>query len=366
MKYKKQIYTILSLLIATLFIWYFSTIFFYILIAMVFSLLGAPVVALLDRIKVWKFKLPHTLNAGITLLLMMTILGTFIAIVTPLLAKQVDTLSNLDTTSIEQVFKTPISNLEHFLKAHALMDDSKNLGDIIKIETEKFIDKFKFSDLFSNIASFLSSAFGALFIISFITFFVLRDTKIFYRLLLALIPTEYHEEVENITFSTKRLLTRYFLGLIIDITLVSSLYTIALWILGVQNALLIGILGGLMNVIPYIGPFIGVTIGLFIGIVSGLPMDFSTELTPLTLKILSTFIIVNLLDAMLFQPNIYAKSVNAHPLEIFFVIIIAGTIAGIPGMMLAIPTYSFIRIVARAFFYKYPIVQKFTNSLRID
>ncbi|MEI6347342.1 MAG: AI-2E family transporter [Bacteroidota bacterium] len=366
MNYRKQIFTIIPLLFAGLFIWYFSSIFFYILIALILSLLGSPIVALLDKIKIGKIRLPHTLNAGIILFLMMTVVVMFFVIMIPVLSKQVNTLSKLDTTAIDSAFSAPISNLETTLKDNGLLEKSKNLSEVVKDGSAKILEKFKISDLFSDVMNFLTNIFAALFIISFVTFFVLRDNRIFYRVLIALVHESYHNEVEHIIQSTKRLLTRYFLGLILDISLVSGLYAIILSILGVQNALLIGFLGGIVNVIPYIGPFIGAAIGLFVGVVSGLPMDFNTELIPLVIKILSTFFFVNLLDATVMQPNIYAKSVNAHPLEIFFVIIVAGTIAGIAGMILAIPTYSFLRILAREFFYKYPIVQKLTNSMGKD
>jgi len=363
MQLKKQIFTYIPLLVAAIFIWYFSSIFSYILIAIVFSLIGSPLVEILDKIKIGKIRLPHSLNAGITLFVMMGIVVGFLMIMIPMLSNQINTLSKFDTTALDSALKAPISSLESSLKEYGIIEQSEDLNEIVKQESTNFIQKFKLSDLFSDAFSLLSGLFGALFIITFVTFFSLRDNQIFYRLLLAIVPKNHHEEVHRITSSTKRLLTRYFVGLILDIALVSGLYAIILSIFGVQNALLIGFLGGIVNIIPYIGPFIGATIALFIGVVSGLPLDYNTEIVPLVVKILSTFVFVNLLDATVMQPNIYAKSVNAHPLEIFFVIIIAGTIAGIPGMILAIPTYSFIRIVAREFFYKYPIVQKMTNSI---
>ncbi len=366
MKYKKQLYTISTLILGGLFIWFFSNIFFYILVALVLSLIGNPIVKALDKIKIWKFHLPHTLSAVITLLLMMLTIVVFFSLTIPMLVKQVNTLSNVDGSSIEMAFKEPISNLESQMKTYGLIQPNSNLTDMVNVELTKVASKFKLSDIFANIMGLLTSAFGAIFIITFVTFFVLRDSKIFYRLLFIVVQEEYHHEIERVVNSTQKLLTRYFLGLILDISIVSSLYTILLWIFGVQNALLIGFLAGMVNVIPYIGPFIGASIALFIGIVSGLPMDFNTDFFPLVVKILSVFVFVNLLDAMVMQPNIYAKSVNAHPLEIFFVIIIAGTLAGIPGMILAIPTYSFIRIVAREFFFKYRIVQKFTSSISKD
>lgn len=162
---------------------------------------------------------------------------------------------------------------------------------------------------------------------------------------------------------TKRLLTRYFIGLCIDLTLVISLMTLGMWILGFKNALMIGFFVGIMNIVPYVGPFIGASIGILLGLSSNLELDFSTQMVPLIFEMLGVFVIVNLLDAMVLQPTIYSNSVKAHPLEIFLVIMMAGSIAGIPGMMLAIPSYTVLRIVAKEFFNKFYLVKSFTKNI---
>ncbi len=364
MKYKKQIITIFSLIIASIFIWYFFKIFLCIIIATVLALLGSPIVKFLDKIRIKNFKLPHTINATITLLFMFAVIITFFALIIPVLGEQITSISKIDTKIIENTFAEPIKSLENNLRYYQIIDENKDLNQYIANESVSVVNKFKFSDIFSNIISFISSLLGSLFIITFITFFLLRDNKIFYRLLLAMLPSEYHDELDRIKESAKKLLTRYFLGLIIDISFVITLYTIFLYIFGVKNALLIGFLAGIVNVVPYVGPFIGASLAIFIGTISGLPMDFNKEFFPLITTISIIFIGVNLFDALVMQPNIYAKSVKAHPLEIFFVIIIAGTFAGIIGMIFAIPSYTFIRIIAREFFNKYAIIQKLTNSIK--
>ena len=86
-------------------------------------------------------------------------------------------------------------------------------------------------------------------------------------------------------------------------------------------------------------------------------------MVPLVLKVGVVFLVVQLIDNFVFQPMIYSSSVKAHPLEIFLVILMASSIAGVPGMILAIPTYTILRVVAKEFFNQFPIVQNITKDI---
>jgi predicted PurR-regulated permease PerM len=92
-------------------------------------------------------------------------------------------------------------------------------------------------------------------------------------------------------------------------------------------------------------------------------MDFKTVVVPLIYYMIIVEAITHLIDNILFQPVIFSNSVKAHPLEIFIVILAAGFAAGIPGMILGIPTYTVVRVFAREFFYNFKAVQKITSSL---
>jgi predicted PurR-regulated permease PerM len=142
-----------------------------------------------------------------------------------------------------------------------------------------------------------------------------------------------------------------------------TLITIGMYIIGLKNALIIGVIAGMMNVIPYVGVFIGGAIAILLGLSGNLDMDFYSGMLPLAGKISLVLICINLLDGMLLQPTIYSNSVKAHPLEIFLVIMISGSIAGIPGMILAIPSYTVLRIIAKEFFSKFTAIKKLTNKL---
>jgi predicted PurR-regulated permease PerM len=124
-----------------------------------------------------------------------------------------------------------------------------------------------------------------------------------------------------------------------------------------------GLIIGILNVIPYVGPWLGLFIAITMGVASHIQMDFKTVVVPLIYYMIIVEVITHLIDNILFQPVIFSNSVKAHPLEIFIVILAAGFAAGIPGMILGIPTYTVIRVFAREFFYNFKAVQKITSSL---
>jgi len=187
----------------------------------------------------------------------------------------------------------------------------------------------------------------------------LKDEKKIIDALLLTVPENYSEKVKHVLTQTKRLLKRYFIGVLVEVLLVITFLSIGLSIAGIKHALLIALFAGILNVIPYVGPFIGAGFALFIGLTT------NTEMTMLgvIIKIFIVFPIVNLCDAFLLQPLIYSSSVKAHPLEIFLVILIGATVGGIGGMILAVPSYTILRVIAKEFFTNFRIVQRMTKNL---
>ncbi|HTL83212.1 MAG TPA: AI-2E family transporter, partial [Bacteroidia bacterium] len=120
---------------------------------------------------------------------------------------------------------------------------------------------------------------------------------------------------------------------------------------------------GVMNIIPYIGPLLGGVFAIVIGLSTNLDLDFYHGMIPLVEKIVLVFVIMNLTDGFLVQPMILSNRVKAHPIEIFTVILIAGTLAGIGGMIVAVPVYTILRIIAREFLSKYRFVKRLTGEL---
>jgi predicted PurR-regulated permease PerM len=132
--------------------------------------------------------------------------------------------------------------------------------------------------------------------------------------------------------------------------------------MGFSHAVVVGVFAGLINVIPYIGPWIGALFGLVVAVASNLNASFTDVTFPLMVMIVVVVLIVQFIDNMIFQTIIYSKSVVAHPLEIFLVTMIAGSLAGIPGMILGIPAYTVLRVIASEFFSEFKVIQSLTKK----
>lgn len=226
-----------------------------------------------------------------------------------------------------------------------------------------FLSGIQISSLFNAFGAFVGNFFLALFAVTFIAFFLLKESDLLTSIILTISPSGYEEKVGIILEKVKSLLTRYFVGVMVEVLLVGSLISLGLYILGVENAIFIGLFAGTLNVVPYIGPVIGAVLGLLLTIVGCLDYDLSSQLLPLLLKVAGVFAIVQLTDNIVFQPFIYASSVKAHPLEIFLVILMASTLAGVPGMILAIPVYTLFRVIAQQFLSGFKVIQSITKGI---
>jgi len=344
--------------------WYLKTIVIYVSIAIIISLIGQPLVRFFSSIKIKKFKLPKGFSAFLALLTILFALIFLISMFIPLLIEEGKIIEKINPNDILTAFKEPLSNLNYTLQKYQISHgNGENLENILAAELSSIIGFQDISSYAQIMLSFTGSIIGGTFAILFMAFFFMKDEHLIYDIILLLTPPKYTEAIKDIMRDTKRLLTRYFIGILFDMLFVAALTTISLSLLGVRNALLIGMFAGLVNVIPYVGPLIGATFGILIGVTSNIGLDFHTQLLPLIYKIATSFLIIQLLDAMVFQPLVISNIVKAHPLEIFIVILIAGSLAGIGGMIVAIPVYTILRIIAKEFLNNFKIIQKLTSKL---
>ena len=352
---------ILIVLIIGFLAWYFSNIIAYIIISAALSFIGLPLIKLLDKIKIGKFKIPHSLNSMFALISIILIIVVFINIFVPIIANQASNLSEIDIESFNESFKEPIGEIENFLTNYGII--SENLETTITEKLLSLISVVNVDSVLDSLLSLTGSLFIGIFAVLFITFFFLKDEKLFYNGIMIFVPEKYEEDGTFILSESKRLLSRYFIGICLEVFTVATLLTIGGLIIGLDNALLIGVIGGLFNIIPYLGPVIGATISAILVAATNLNPDFFAQTMPYVLGILGVFAVTNLIDNILLQPLIYSKSVKAHPIEIFIVIIMAGSIAGILGMILAIPVYTLFRIIARQFLSRFKLVKKITAKM---
>lgn len=364
MNTKRRWYIVIPVLLLLGFLaWYFSSIVIYVMVATVLSLIGRPLVRLLDRIRTRKFKFPHTLSALITLLVLFGAIAGIFALVVPMLINQATELSNIDTQAIVDAYRPQLDQWRDELLKYQMIKPDQDIETLISEKITNIVGKTNVSDIMSQVIDVTGNLFIAVFAIGFITFFFLKNERMLLNAVMLITPVDLQTEIKHVYIKTIRLLSRYFTGLVLDLTIVISLITIGLWLFGFDNALMIGIFAGMMNVVPYIGPLIGAGIALVLGLTGNIEPGVYQNVLPMVLEILGVLITVNILDAFLIQPTIYSNRVKAHPLEIFLVIMISGSAAGIVGMMLAIPTYTVLRIIAKEFFGQWRVVRKITEKI---
>ena len=359
----RVIFSIVFGILVLLFLWYFSNIVFYILAAAVISVIGRPLVDIFDNLKIRKFRIPHVISSLLTLVLMIVVFVSFFSLFAPMITQQAKVIAAIDPQAVARAFSQPLASFDYMLQDLAILQPGQGLKDALLERLHSVISIATFSNAFNYLIAFTGSFFMAVFSILFISFFFLKDERLLYNFFLLLIPEKYNPAAIRIISQSKTLLTRYFLGLCIELASMVTLISLGLTIFGVQNALLIGFVGGLMNVIPYLGPLIGGTIGVIIGVTGSLALGAYTSIVPLGLTIAGVFAGANLIDNLLLQPVIYSTSVKAHPIEIFLVIIISGTLFGITGMILAVPAYTVLRIIMFEFFSEMRLVKKMAERM---
>lgn len=361
----KRLPLIVGFLLVVLSFYFFSNIWLYIILAAVISLVGRPLVQFLIKIKIKRFSVSKGLAAGISLLVFWSFLYLFLRVFVPLIVNEANELSKINTTALEEHFHEPLTKVQKVVENIIIEKQDFDFRAYVQGKLTNVLNLEYLKSLFSNIIGAVGDIFIAIFAISFIAFFFLKDDKLLMRGILSLVSVNREEQVKHVVLKVIKLLSRYFMGLMLEVTAIIVLVTLGLWMVGIgfTHAIVIGLVAGFLNVIPYVGPLIGMAFGTVIALATELTDAISDNLLWLFVGIVAIFLIVQLIDNFVLQPFIYSNSVNATPLEIFLVILMAGTVGGIGGMILAIPIYTIIRVIAKETLSQFKFVNKLTKDI---
>ena len=362
----RNILILIGLALLVYLLWYFRNIIAYVLAAGVISLIGRPVVDLLNGIRIWKFRFPKALSSLLTLILLYGLLALFFFIFIPLIGRQIDALSGFDASSIVQGLREQIDKIDVAIrKVYKNMPADKTLYDIAVTTITNILNPASITDFAGNIVTVMRKLVVAFVAITFLAFFFLKDEGLFKETIMVLVPDQYEKRIRNVLHSIKQLLIRYFIGIILQCTIVLINITIGMTIVGFpfQQALVMGLLIGVFNVIPYVGPWLGGSVAVLMGVATAVTTAGYPAIWLLMVYMVIVIAITQAIDNNLIHPMIYSRSVNAHPIEIFLVIFAVGSFAGIVGMILAVPAYTALRVFAREFFYNFGPVRKITSGL---
>jgi len=331
-----------------------KTLLIYMLIAGIVSLIGRPI----NRFLIKRLKLKNIIASSITIVFLMWILVSIFSLFVPLLLQQGENLSLLEVNELK-------GNIETLIQ---------EIGIYFNLDNSFWQQQFSVDNLFKNVnfgllpellnqtLELLGGFTIGLFSVVFILFFFLKDSHLQERIILALVNDKVTDRVEKSLEKTKSLLSRYFLGLLLQISILLIIYSIVLAIFDVENAFIIAFLCALLNLIPYLGPIIGGVLMLLLTMSSFIGADFSSVILPKTGYVMIGFVIGQLVDNFFSQPFIFSNSVKSHPLEIFIVILASGTLLGPVGMIIAIPLYTTIKVIAQEFLAENKIVKSLTKN----
>lgn len=353
--------------------WYFRSVLVYILLAVVVSLIGKPLMTLLQKITIKGRKAPDWILAAFTIILLMVIFTAVITMIVPVVSGIV---KNISLTNIEDAARRvaiPLADFNTFL-----ISTFPKLGSDFRIEVvavqelHKLFDPSAFSSMIGSAASFVTDLGIGIFSVVFISFFFIKDDGLFTSMVAALVPDKHESNAAQAIADIGNLLSRYFIGVLIEILGVALLNFLGLLFiarLGADAALGIAFLTGLLNVIPYVGPLFGGVLGTILGLVlkysSTNPVGLDVNFWIFTIILTAIFCTTQLVDNFLYQPVIYSTSIKAKPLEIFIVLLVVGHIGGPISMIAAIPSYTAVRVIAFRFFRKIKAIRRLIPSDRL-
>ena len=341
--------------------WYFKSVLVYIIVAFVVSLIGQPVMRLLRKIRIRGKSAPDGFLAILTIVL---ILGTLILVVTQVIPVVTGIVRDAAVLNSVTADGNPLDRVNDWIVSlFPGLGPDFNIITILMDKLREVTNLSNVTSVISSVTSFVTSLVVGLFSVVFISFFFVRDETLFRKIVSALVPDRMEGKLAKSLGDIEGLLSRYFVGLLVEMTGVALLDFLGLWLiarLGFSNALGIAFIAGILNVIPYVGPLIGEAVGVVLAVILkyGTGVGLGVNIWVFALIVLAIMLTTQLVDNFVYQPLIYSTSIKASPLEIFIVILLAGHIGGVVGMLVAIPAYTVVRVIASRFFPDLKLVKR--------
>ena len=353
--------------------WFFRSILAYILIAVVVSLIAKPLVGVLKRLQIKGRKAPDWILAAFSIIVVMSALISIVTAVIPIISSLVKDISMVNIESAAKGISVPLAELNEFLRNYF-----PQLGSEFRIEVallnelQNIFDASAFSTVLGSAASFMTSLAVGLFSVVFIGFFFIKDDGLFTEIVCALVPDKHEATTQRAISDIGHLLSRYFIGVVIEVAGVALINFIGLLFiarLGLNGAISIAVMTGILNVIPYVGPLMGGVLGTILGIVlkytSVTPIGLDVNFWVFVIILVAIFSFTQLVDNFLYQPLIYSTSIKAKPLEIFIVLLVVGHIGGPLAMIVAIPCYTVVKVIAFRFFGHIKAIKRLIPSEKL-
>lgn len=344
--------------------WFFGDIVLYVLVAGVLAIMCQPLVKRVASVRLFGRNIPRWMAAIVGVLAVWCVILLFFVLFIPLITGKINDLSQLDYRSMLAFLSEPMTELGLFLEKYFNITISQtSLTEMFATQVKEWVNEGTVSSVVSSIFSVAGNVVVAVVSVSFIAFYFMKEENLFLSMLRAVVPTKYEDKVERAVDSITDLLSRYFIGVLIQMTIMMLVVALILICFGfkVQDAFFVGMIEGVFNIIPYVGPWVGFILSALAGLT--FTTTASMGLGYVLIVIAGTILVAQAIDNYFVSPRVFSHQVNAHPLEIFLVTLVAGSCMGIFGMLVAIPAYTVLRVLAKEFLYNYKLVRKLTEKV---
>ena len=347
----KAVGIIVGIVLLALALYKLQNIIIYIVLAAVVALIGRPIVGFLKR----RLKFKNTWATVTTIAIIMSFFAGIISLFVPLLISQGKNLASIDFKALNNNIHRFLDNLLHSLGMGRMESQAGNIPELLNMEDV--------SSVLNGFIGVISNIGIGLFSVLFIAFFFIKDGTAINNSFLSLVSPRRLPKVRKTLDDIKTLLSRYFVGLFLQLSVIFILLTIVLLIFGVKDALIIAFLCALLNLIPYVGPIIGAVVISVLTISNFMDADLQSVILPKTLYVFLGFLFTQFIDNVFSQPIIFSNSMKSSPLEIFIVTMVIGTLFGIAGMVVAIPACTVLKVILKAVFPNNKLVQLLTAKI---
>ena len=274
----------------------------------------------------------------IAILLIIILVNVILPVVTESVIELVNNFQGYWNTAVQRVNDLPEDSI---LKSEKVTETIKEIGDNIQnIDLKQYINPEKITGYIKSVIGVASGIFD-IFVAIIVSVYILLQRgqimRFFRRLSTAIFDEKICNKMEEYINSTNNIFYKFISGQLIDAVVVGIMVTIAMSIIGVKYAVLLGFLIGLFNIIPYFGAIIAVGISILITVITG----------GLSQAIIMAIVVIILqqIDSNIINPKIIGDSLEISPLIVIFAVTIGGAYFGVLGMFLAVPVAAVLKIV---------------------
>ncbi|MFX3900669.1 AI-2E family transporter [Streptococcus suis] len=292
-----------------------------------------------------KHKISRTVGISILFVLISLLIIWGLAVAIPSIQEQVTSFAQNLPSNIQKI-EGQVTGLLQDQRFEQFRPTALEMLNKVNDQIVAYAQKFSSSAVnwASNLISTASQIIVAILIMPFILFYLLRDGQYLNKHITQYLPTKWREPIGTVLSDVNGQLSNYVRGQVTVAIIVALMFSVMFSIIGLSYPITLGVMAGFLNLIPYLGSFLAMIPAVILGLIAGPIM---------LIKVLVVFMIEQTMEGRFVTPLIIGSSLSIHPITILFVLLTAGQMYGVLGVLLGIPIYASIKVLVKAAFEWY-------------